>query len=319
VHEQPEPVRARSPQVSQGLEAVVMRALEKDPAKRFASGRELARALIPTIEKRNRRGDGAQPPRAGDTEPVRRARMPLAGRSLWLGALCAIVVGGSLGLFAGRRARPTGDLIVVSDPPDATLMLDGVARREHTPAALRGLSPGEHRLRVQRAHHHDSERYVNIVADQTTAVELQLGAASHSVEVRSVPADATVYLDGALVAGKTPVNIEVSDDEYHLVRVEKPGYRTWAQKIAPEDDAPLPSVMLAPESVPRGTLFVDAAAPCEVWIDGRYSGFLTPTPGLRLATGEHAVELRSGNAPSTHARVTLGRGETARTVLAVPK
>jgi hypothetical protein len=330
VNEPPAPLRSRAPHVSVELEAVVMGALEKDPARRFASGRDLAQALVPTIEKRNHRSDDAEPPAPGSharqrprsrderTEVLRRFRVP-SRRWLWVAGALAIAGGGGLGLIAGQRARPTGQLIVVSDPSDADLILDGAARAERTPAALRDLLPGEHRLRVRRAHHADVERYVRIEAGETTAVQLQLGAASHALEVQSVPTGATVYLDEALVAGKTPVSIDVSDDEYHVVRVEKPGYLTWVHKIKPEDSTPLPSVTLAAETAPRGTLFVDAAAPCEVWIDGRYSGFMTPTPGLRLAAGAHLVELHNGNATGARTRVNLKRGDTARLVLALPK
>src|SRR5205823_11433810 len=128
-----------------------------------ASGRDLPRSLVPRIEKRNRDGDDARPapgqrarsrarPRDERTEVLRRFRVP-SRRWLWLAGGLAIAGGGGLGLFAGHHARPTGQLLVVSDPADADIVLDGEPRAERTPAALRDLSPGEHRLRVHRAHH----------------------------------------------------------------------------------------------------------------------------------------------------------------------
>ena len=64
------------------------------------------------------------------------------------------------------------------------------------------------------------------------------------------------------------------------------------RKLKPDESAALAPVVLEAETVPRGTVYVDAAGPAAVWIDGQYSGFMTPTPGLRVAAGEHAVELR---------------------------
>jgi tRNA A-37 threonylcarbamoyl transferase component Bud32 len=325
VHRPPAPVRARAPEVSPELEAVVMRALAKDPAQRFASGRELAEALVPTIEKR-RGGDGvdvhegARRARRRDESTGVVHRLAPRRRWLWLAGALAIAGGGALGMVAGRRVRPAGALMVLSEPAGASLIVDGILRAERTPAALQDLAPGEHRLRVQRAHHQAIERYVQVKAGETTALQLQLEAQSHAVELESQPAGATVFLDGALVAGTTPLRLEVSDEEFHTLRLEKAGYQTWVQHLRPEDSAPLPPVVLVPDTTSRGTLFVDAAAPCEVWIDGHDSGFMTPTPGLRLAAGVHMIELHSGEAHrGERTRVTVTRGDTARLVLPLPR
>ena len=55
--------------------------------------------------------------------------------------------------------------------------------------------------------------------------------------------------------------------------------------------------------------------PIAVWIDGQYSGFLTPTPGLIVAAGDHVVELRDDHGVLDEARVRVAKGETARLAL----
>ena len=73
---------------------------------------------------------------------------------------------------------------------------------------------------------------------------------------------------------------------------------------------------MTPETRPRGTIYVDAAAPAAVWIDGQYSGFMTPTPGLMVAAGEHAVQLRDNDgAVVDEVRARVQKGETARLVM----
>ena len=320
VNEPPEPVRVHAPHVSVELEAVVMRALCKDPAGRYASGREMARALVPTIEKRAARGFARLDEGADErTEAIRRYAPPSRRRWLWAAGAIAIAGGAGLGLLAGHHARPAGQLIVVTEPAEASLVLDDKPRVEQTPAALGDVTPGDHTLRVRRAHHAEVQRFVHVDAGHTTVVQLQLAPASHAVEVASMPPGATVYLDNALVAGKTPVSVDVSDDEYHVIRIEKAGYQTTVHKLKPEENVPLPTVTLAPETSPRGTIFVDAAAPAEVWIDGQYSGFMTPTPGLRLKVGPHTLELRNGERAGEHARVIVKQGDTARFILDLPR
>src|SRR5262249_26644209 len=56
VHEKPSPI----PNVSPALAAVLDRALSKLPQDRFDSAADLARALIPTVEKRRQRAEDAE-------------------------------------------------------------------------------------------------------------------------------------------------------------------------------------------------------------------------------------------------------------------
>src|SRR5205814_1507604 len=82
-------------------------------------------------------------------------------------------------------------------------------------------------------------------------------------------------------------SFELIDGEYHAIRIEKAGYETALERLKPEDRGPLPRVVLVAETVPRGTVFVESNAPAEVWVDGQPSGFMTPTPGLRVGPGRH--------------------------------
>jgi serine/threonine protein kinase/tetratricopeptide (TPR) repeat protein len=90
-NEQPTPIRAERPEVPEDVEQLVFRALHKEPGVRYASGRELARAL------RQVRGLSipldlrTQPLPAGDIRPPRRPRRRWRA---WTGA--AVIAVGSV-------------------------------------------------------------------------------------------------------------------------------------------------------------------------------------------------------------------------------
>src|SRR5262249_38249663 len=97
---QPPPPRALRPEVPPRLEAIVLRALSKDPAARFPSVRDLERALLDVLES------------LGEKPPERRsAGIVIGGRSapLWAAApiLGLMLVGGAL--ISSLRPAPDRD------------------------------------------------------------------------------------------------------------------------------------------------------------------------------------------------------------------
>ena len=65
ITEQPQPIQDLDPRVPEAMVQVIQRALQKDPAARFQTGREMAEALLPLT-------------RPGSTPTVRMAEMPTA-------------------------------------------------------------------------------------------------------------------------------------------------------------------------------------------------------------------------------------------------
>ena len=313
VHEPVEPLRKVAPEVTEELEAVVMKALAKSPAQRFQSAEELAKALIPAVEKR-----AARRVVVDATQVIRlpRSRSTVAWWALFAVALALFAAAGGVWL---ARTIHAGMLIVISDPAGAAVDIDGSPTGDRTPTALGGIGAGTHTVTLHQDGYTDLERVVRVTDGGRALVDAHLLPRSHSVELTTVPAGATVYLDGTLVAGKTPLSFDLVDGEYHAIRIEKAGYETAMQRLKPEDTGPVPRVVLVAESVPRGTVFVESNAPAEVWVDGLASGFMSPTPGLRLGPGLHRLELRDSSGGILAAKsVPVGKGETLRIVLPLP-
>jgi serine/threonine-protein kinase len=100
MHGEPPPVRSLAKNVPAGFEAVITRAMQKDPAARFQSAAELGAALLPFASPRVRLsyehelGSLPSAPTAHDTVPPR--------RGTWLLSLLLLL--GALGAIAGWLA-----------------------------------------------------------------------------------------------------------------------------------------------------------------------------------------------------------------------
>jgi tRNA A-37 threonylcarbamoyl transferase component Bud32 len=308
----PPPLREFVPEAPEKLQAIVARALAKAPDARYQSMRELIAALD-DIDRRA--PDPSSPSLPAIAAPPPRRLRP------WLTAAAACV-GGALVTFLavgarhGHGATAGGLLLVSSRPSNAQVQLDGVARSEATPTAIHGIAAGTHRLRVSLPGRDPVEQTVVMGADERTAVDIALNTATRPLEVVTVPSTARVWLDGEELPGETPMTLHVTDDDFHLIRLERVGFEVATIKLAPEDRQRQTVVTLQPETRPGGLLTVSSNAAGEIFVDGADTGYVAPTFGIRVATGFHDVELRdSAGLAGPKARVEVHHAENVHLML----
>ena len=135
----------------------------------------------------------------------------------------------------------TGWLLVRTDPPGATVTLDGVGRGQ-TPLSLRDVSFGTHRLEVSHAGFGTVQREVTVNEEDTVVpVGVRLTPASRSsvaagdaaqtgsLAVRSRPPGAQVTVDETS-AGVTPLVVALPVGRYQ-VRIQGDGYQPWVTSV----------------------------------------------------------------------------------------
>jgi serine/threonine protein kinase len=330
IHDEPEPLSKNAPDVPEALEKVVQRVLSKDPAQRYASVAELARALESSVftfgMPRSTSSQELYP--VGEDSHTRKQQVPngilnppkpAVPRGLLLGGLALALLamaGAFLAARFGMGGRPSSaGFLLVSEPAGADVLLDGKPLVRKTPTWIEAQA-GAHTIRFERPGTAAVTQSVMLKDDERSVVQVSLPPATHRVEVKSSPDGASVFLDGRLAFGETPTYVDVTDDDFHELRVVKNGFQTVVKAITPDDKGGAVNVSLKQETQARGTLMVDANSAAEVWIDGMNTGYTTPTLGIQVPTGKHLVELRDGNGgKGPNATVTVGQGQTVRLLL----
>lgn len=144
------------------------------------------------------------------------------------------------------------------------------------------------------------------------AFALTRGPATASLKLDVTPNDATVLLDGRVLATANPYVIEGLDAaKSHTLEVRKDGYSEWSTHVELEAGATLvlPAVTLDPEAKETGFALASSPPGAKVFVDGKDTGITTPARLADLPAGTHKVELQNaGHAPwATQVLVSEGQ------------
>lgn len=240
-NEPPPSLKERNPDVTvpDALEAVIMRALAKDPDARFASMAELERALFDAaaIEldpprspaERSSCPEACAASEAGGSPEPQRPRWPLV--ALGLSALTAI------GVLVYSRSAPEAKSLSNAPPPTSS------------PSAARAAP-------VEPTFPRESLPAPSTPSHEAAPVDEPPPPASArvTVELRSHPSGAEVRLDDRLL-GTTPLLAPFEPSERGLrLTFSKPGYIDRSISIVPSEGITVPAVRLrrrAPARVER--------------------------------------------------------------------
>ena len=358
--EYPRP-RDLNPHLNPRLEEIILRSLEKDPARRYQSAREMQADLEDYIraqqlkvssislgewmqslfkekldEQKEMLQQGRQLAEVLAAQVADEEQLDLSGQYashvrpksrswipwILLGLVLFGAVAGAAWFLTRTNenavARGPGTLTVTSEPPGSAIWIDGDRRAERTPATFERLPVGRYNVRLTHSGYAPFEQTVELTEEQPAAevaASLRVPDASDFavIQVRSVPAGATIVLDGRDTGQRTPATIgEVTPGENHRLTIALDGYVTRDETIRLEagqseqlsyDLEPTP--LSAGESIIRVLVEPDNA---RVRFDGEWHDSGSPYE-FRVPTRRYRIEVAASGYRSHERAVDPAGGE----------
>jgi serine/threonine-protein kinase len=333
VHEPPQEPETSSGRLPAAMGAVLARALAKNPADRYPTGREFAAAvrnasrpdafsaasgpvLTHALGSKGEAGATAAPqPKASGSGRFRSFLPYAVGGSLALSALVAAAVLWPFGQAPRETASLPLEVRVRTEPPGLDPRVGGkpleggVLRFEARPPFPEIVVVDRCRELRRTVTPEDAGTEVVIVSDGTTA----------RAEVEPGVSGARVFVNGR-EAGRTPAAIELDLCVENAVRVEAAGFRPAEVRIRAgatplEARTAAQSLRLAP--IPRGRLVLEPPPyEARLEVDGRQT---RPGVPIELLEGEHELRVRNEDLfLDWRTRIVVEGGRTARPRLEFP-
>jgi hypothetical protein len=279
-----------NPEVDKGLEAIILKAMAKDPAQRYPTASRFAQDLTSWL------AGGVTD--AGPTVLLTRTPRSLkavgrkkSGAMVALGAVLILAGGGGLAWkILGKPAPEAGKSVaqnpttalpseavpppqppppatvlleVLTDPPDAVVRIDNGNREYRSPLFLNDsqIAPGLHEIVISKHGFKIVKEPVTVTPGGTVTQvrkKLELEARKVAFELDSTPRGARILLNDRDIGATTPHTVYFDDVDGIAAKVvlELDGYISQQRQFTPNGDAQL--VPLPPRT---GGFVVSSAAP----------------------------------------------------------
>ncbi|HJL63840.1 MAG TPA: PEGA domain-containing protein, partial [Candidatus Marinimicrobia bacterium] len=162
-----------------------------------------------------------------------------------------------------------GTISIESAPTNAKIFLDG-KKINKTPKIIKNILPGKHLLEARMDGYEDWGEVVDVEAYNDYALKAVLLAKPGSINVKSKPANATIYLDGEEI-GITPATItDLMPGEY-MLELKMDGYEVWSESINVETN--IEKTLTATLQLKTGSIMIDSEpANATIYLDGERIG-----------------------------------------------
>ncbi|MGE5127681.1 MAG: PEGA domain-containing protein, partial [Betaproteobacteria bacterium] len=228
-----------------------------------------------------------------------------ASRRAWLWAALALAVVATLAAFVLLRdSRPAPAplrLAVRSQPVGASVLVDGRDSGLLTNGELRLPSPLPARvvLTFRKAGHRDEIRTVALPPADAGGVSVTLEATVPLLTLKTDPPGAAVTVDGARVAGVTPLQLALDPGSEHRLVASLDGYLPQEARVAKGESESTLELAL-PKLAPPGSVAISSSYPLDVVWRGRPLAKATLSPRVSVAGGRQQLTLL---APSVFLRL----------------
>jgi len=137
-----------------------------------------------------------------------------------------------------EKSDGSGELFVSSEPPGASVEVDGSSVEDPTPVTITDLSAGAHRVVVSKEGYLDGEEEFDLDEGEERDLEIRLRPEEVDLAVKSSPegAEFTVYdeEDEEVAEGETPETVEgLAGDATYRIAFERSGYEDAEETFEP--------------------------------------------------------------------------------------
>ncbi|KAF0246219.1 MAG: serine/threonine protein [Planctomycetota bacterium] len=283
-HQEPVPVRRLNPQVDRDLETIVQKAMEKEPARRYADAAAMAQDLDHWLA-----GEAIQARRASLAYRIRKR---VERNRLASAAIAAAVLLGAAGAWA---TLSPGEIHFRGRYLEgATILIDDVSVQGTVVRAW----PGQHKVRITRAEFVDFPADVEVSSRKRTTLDVQLISRYGKISVTSDPSGAEVRDQDGLL-GITPLwNRRVPTGD-RFIELRLANYESVSFLVPVRADAPTQENFrqLRHET---GTLTLTADPPelgIDLFPEGTDRKIIAAAPAVKfpLPTGHYRVVAHARN------------------------
>ncbi|MEW6758417.1 MAG: serine/threonine-protein kinase [Acidobacteriota bacterium] len=309
LNDRPAPLAEVSPRLPRALDHILAKALAKDPSQRFASAQAFQEALgefldtgtwedqpLSAVEETFPSGEGILPP--PPSAGIRRKRPGRLSRRIWAWAGLLIAAGAAALVVTALRQDRAGDpqgqaagagseklpraISVVTDPPGASLFLDG------QPVDAVTLAVDDRSLHVVEARLGCRYGRADLNGSHPVALlTIPLAPGPFRLPVDSVPPGASLFADGVDTGLKTPAELPREGCEAFQMELRLEGFLPHRAVVDPSTGAASLSVALEKEPE-KGSLRVTGGSDkILIYEDTRLLG--RPGQTLLLPAGEHVL------------------------------
>ena len=197
----------------------------------------------------------------------------------------------------------------------ARIYLDGTDTGYNTPRTFSGVTVGSHTVRCSMTGYTDASQGVTVTAGQTSAVKVYLtrqALVTGSISVVSVPAGASVWLDGKITGYKTPVTLTGISAGSHTVRCSMTGYTDSSQDVTVTAGQTTEVVLNLPvPGAATGSIYITSLpSRALIYLDGKYLGVYSPTTINKVTAGTHTLRLTRYGYKDYTSSITVTAGTT---------
>jgi len=210
-----------------------------------------------------------------------------------------------------------GVLKVESDPPGATVELDGEPTGEVTPVTFPKKRTGQYRVTVLKEGYVATTKQVRLGDGKVAQLRMKLAPDFGSLSVTSTPPGLSVLVDGKDTGKRTPVVLARVGSGVRTVEVRSEAHAPTWERIKVERGrrtevslSPKPLTGVLKLTAVLGAPSGDEPVQAEVWVDGRKLDQTTPCKA-ELPPGEHEVVVQADGAERFSEMVRVQPGQVA--------